>query len=221
MRSKAAAAHSEKKARRRSSVMWIAPAGGGAGSSGETSEDCFSARLARRGLRLLGLTSGAPVAAGGAGGAAEATGASVGWEGRRWRGSSRRFRVRIEGEARVLVAEGDANNRSAVAIFGKVRRGSLAGGPGKVTLETSFSRRRRRRFGGRRRRRFGGLLIRSGWRRISCRSGKPTAQSRRDGSAGRLLWWRRRLRLALGRAICGRRRWSGRGGGNARNIRRR
>ena len=74
MRSNAAAAHSEKKARRRSSVMGIAPAGGGAGSSGEASGGCFGARFARRVLRLVGLASGAPVAAGCAGGAASATG---------------------------------------------------------------------------------------------------------------------------------------------------
>jgi hypothetical protein len=74
MRSMVAAAHSEAKARRPSTVMWIAPAGGGAGSSGESSEGCFGAFLARWVRRLCGLSAGAPVAAGGAGGATAARG---------------------------------------------------------------------------------------------------------------------------------------------------
>ena len=74
MRSNAAAVHSQTKARKRSSVMWIAPAAGGAGSSEEAGEGCFCAFLARWVRRLCGLSSGAPVAAGGAGEATAARG---------------------------------------------------------------------------------------------------------------------------------------------------
>ena len=93
-----AAVHSQAKARRRSSVMRIAPAGAGAGSSEESPAGggCFGAFLLRRDLRLWGLTSGAPAAAGGAGGAAGAVSRGAGDGAAAAEGSGCALKVKLE-----------------------------------------------------------------------------------------------------------------------------